>query len=108
MELVLVLGVLVFLAVGAFAAVSVSKRSQRRMDAAERSAVTQPRKPADVEIILPPGDDVEIPPEVEVELRETVVETPAEPPVRPRLATGSARPATCWPATSATCRGPRR
>ena len=85
MELVLVLGVLVLLALGAFAAVSVSKRSQRRMDAAERSAVTQPRKPADVEIILPPGDDVEIPPEVEVELREPVVETPAEPPVRPRL-----------------------
>ncbi len=85
MELVLVLGILVLLALGAFAAVSVSKRSQRRMDAAERSAVTQPRKPADVEIILPPGDDVEVPPEVEVELREPVVEAPAEPPVRPRL-----------------------
>jgi fused signal recognition particle receptor len=63
MEMVIVLGILVLLALGAFAAVSVTKRSQRRMDAAERSAVTQPRKqpPADVEILLPPGDDLVVP-----------------------------------------------
>jgi fused signal recognition particle receptor len=88
MELVLVLAILVLLALGAFAAVSVSKRSQRRMDSAERSAVTQPKGPADVEIILPPGEDVVLPPEVEVEPQEPVVEAPAEtaePPVRPRL-----------------------
>jgi fused signal recognition particle receptor len=86
MELVIVLGILVLLALGAFAAVSVSKRSQRQMDAAERSAVTQPKpapqkpapqKPADVEIVLPPGDDVAVTPEVEVE--------PEEPAARPRL-----------------------
>jgi len=81
MELVIVLGILVLLALGAFAAVSVTKRSHRRMDAAERAAVTQPKPPpqpeADVEIILPPGEDVEVPPEVETE--------PEEPPARPRL-----------------------
>jgi fused signal recognition particle receptor len=89
MELVIVLGILVLLALGAFAAVSVTKRSQRRMDAAERSAVTQPKptpqkpstEPADVEIILPPGEDVIVPPEVEAE--------PARPRLRDRL--GKAR-----------------
>jgi fused signal recognition particle receptor len=75
-----------------------SRRSQRRMDAAERSAVTQPKPPrtepkppqpqgsAEAEV-LPPGEDVEAAP------REPVVEEPAagepaveEPaPVRPRL-----------------------
>src|SRR5215210_822078 len=80
MELVIVFGILVLLALGAFAAVSVTKRSQGRMDAAERSAVTQPRtRPADVEIILPPGDDLVAPPEVEIE-----PEGPGEP-ARPRL-----------------------
>jgi fused signal recognition particle receptor len=85
MELVIVLGILVLLALGAFAAVSVSKRSQRRMDSAERSAVTQPKpppqrpatEPADVEIVLPPGEDDVVAPEVEVEVEE--------PPARPRL-----------------------
>ncbi len=92
MELVIVLGILVLLALGAFAAVRVTKRSQRQMDAAERSAVTQPQSsrgtppsprakpttgPADVEIVLPPGEDVVVPPEVEPELEE--------PPARPRL-----------------------
>src|SRR2546423_6734891 len=98
MELVIVLGILVLLALGAFAAVSVTKRSHRRMDAAERSAVTQPKPPprsktqagagegpADVEIILPPGEDVEVPPEVEVETEEL----PARPRLRDRL--GKAR-----------------
>ncbi|HEV8627690.1 MAG TPA: signal recognition particle-docking protein FtsY, partial [Acidimicrobiia bacterium] len=87
MELVIVLGILVLLALGAFAAVSVTKRSQRRMDAAERSAVTQ--KPADVEIILPPGEDVVVPPEVEAETDEGVAEPPARPRLRDRL--GKAR-----------------
>jgi fused signal recognition particle receptor len=90
MELVIVLGILVLLAIGAFAAVSVSKRSQRRMDAAERSAVTQPRQkpqpgPADVEIILPPGEDLEAPPEIEVEVEPEAV----RPRLRDRL--GKAR-----------------
>ena len=97
MELVIVLGILVLLALGAFAAVSVTKRSQRRMDAAERSAVTQPKpppqkpstEPADVEIILPPGEDVELPPEIEVEAEEPVAEPPARPRLRDRL--GKAR-----------------
>jgi len=103
MELVIVVGVLVLLALGAFAAVGVSKRSQRRMDAAERSAVTQtkpspqpkpsPRPtpltgadqgPADVEIILPPDGDVVVPPEADVEAEE-----PARPRLRDRL--GKAR-----------------
>ena len=86
MELVLVLGIIVVLAIAAtVATVSVSKRSQRRMDAAERSAVTQPKPtagPADVEIILPPGDDVVVPPEVQLPPDEPVVE---EAPARPRL-----------------------
>jgi fused signal recognition particle receptor len=98
MELVLVLGILVLLALAAtVTAVSKSRRSQRAMDAAERSAITPPRPqaqpkpapqatlappagqgPADVEIVLPPGDDVVVPPEVE--------EVPAsEPLARPRL-----------------------
>jgi fused signal recognition particle receptor len=87
MELVIVLGILVLLALGAFAAVSLTKRSQRRMDAAERSAVTQ--RPADVEIILPPGEDVVVPPEVEAEAEEGVAEPPARPRLRDRL--GKAR-----------------
>jgi fused signal recognition particle receptor len=87
MELVIVLGILVLLALGAFAAVSVTKRPQRRMDAAERSAVTQPKgpqpkPPADVEIVLPPGEDIVLPPEVEVPPQGPGVE---EPPARPRL-----------------------
>ena len=89
MELVLVLAILVVLALAATGvAVSKSRRSQRAMDAAERSAVTQTRPqpppladkgPADVEIVLPPGDDLVIPPEVE---DAPVIEEPA---VRPRL-----------------------
>jgi fused signal recognition particle receptor len=82
MELVIVLGILVLLALGAFAAVSVTKRSRRRMDAAERSAVTQPKPPAEVEIVLPPGEDILVPPEVEVVPQEPVEE---EAPARPRL-----------------------
>jgi fused signal recognition particle receptor len=101
MELVLVLGILVLLALGAFAAVTVSKRSQRRMDTAERSAVTQPRPrppqpqvpqpqrpvgPADAEIVLPPGDDVVAGPEADRAAEEPAVEAgPAAEPVRPRL-----------------------
>ena len=89
MELVLVLGILVVLALAATGvAVSKSRRSQRAMDAAERSAITQTRPqppplqdkgPADVEIVLPPGDELVVPPEVE---EAPVVE---EPLVRPRL-----------------------
>jgi len=100
MELVLVLGILVLLALGAFVAVSVSKRSQRRMDAAERSAVTQPKppprpakkpatEPADVEIILPPGEEDVVSPEIEVEPQEPMAEAPARPRLRDRL--GKAR-----------------
>ena len=89
MELVLVLAILVVLALAATGvAVSKSRRSQRAMDAAERSAITQTRPqppprqetgPADVEIVLPPGDDIVVPPEVE---DAPVIE---EPLVRPRL-----------------------
>ncbi|MEW6472999.1 MAG: signal recognition particle-docking protein FtsY [Actinomycetota bacterium] len=87
MELVLVLGILVLLALAAtVTAVSKSRQAQRRMDAAERSAVTRPKpagQPADVEIVLPPGDDVVVPPEAEeVPTPEPEVE---EAPVRPRL-----------------------
>jgi fused signal recognition particle receptor len=92
MELVLVLGILVLLALAAtVTAMSKSRRTQRAMDAAERSAVTQTKpeptaQPADVEIVLPPGDDVVVPPEaVEAPPQEPVVEAPAEPPARPRL-----------------------
>jgi fused signal recognition particle receptor len=67
------------------------------MDAAERSAVTQPKPPqpqapAEVEIVLPPGEDVEAPPQepvaeapvVEESVdREPVAEEPES--VRPRL-----------------------
>jgi len=92
MEMVIVLGILVLLALGAFAAVSVTKRSQRRMDVAERSAVTQPRKqaPADVEILLPPGDELVVP-EVEEAPRPApgVEEAAARPRLRDRL--GKAR-----------------
>jgi fused signal recognition particle receptor len=87
MTLVIVLGIIVLLALAAtVAGVSVSRRSQGRMDAAERAAVTRPKpprpqaepeqKPGEVEIVLPP--------------EEPVVEEPAAPvpepePVRPRL-----------------------
>jgi fused signal recognition particle receptor len=89
MELVLVLGILVVLALAATGvALSKSRRAQRAMDAAERSTITQTRPqpppledkgPADVEIVLPPGDDLVVPPEVE---DAPVIE---EPLVRPRL-----------------------
>jgi len=100
MTLVLVLGIVVLLALAATVVATMSKRSQRQMDAAERRAVTQPKpppkpqpgppprpveEPGDVEIVLPPGDDVVVPPEagIEVEPEAPVVEE--EPPVRPRL-----------------------
>jgi fused signal recognition particle receptor len=96
MELVIVLGILVLLALGAFAAVSVTKRSQRRMDGAERSAITRPKatpkptpEPGDVEIVLPPGEDVVVPDEVEIEAEPAVEELPARPRLRDRL--GKAR-----------------
>jgi fused signal recognition particle receptor len=98
MELVLVLGILVVLALAAtVTAVSKSRRSQRAMDAAERSAVTQTRPqpevspgPADVEIVLPPGDDIVIPPEVEeVPDEGPVIEEAVRPRLRDRL--GKAR-----------------
>jgi fused signal recognition particle receptor len=85
MELVIVLGILVLLALGAFAAVSVTKRSQRRMDAAERSAVTKPK-----DVVLPPAEDVVVQPEAEVATPEPVAEEPlARPRLRDRL--GKAR-----------------
>jgi fused signal recognition particle receptor len=98
MTLAIVLGIVVLLLLAAtVAGVSASKRSQRRMDAAERSAVTQPKPPqpqapAEVEIVLPPGEDVEAPPQepvaeapvVEESVdREPVAEEPES--VRPRL-----------------------
>jgi fused signal recognition particle receptor len=97
MELVLVLAILVVLALAATGvAVSKSRRSQRAMDSAERSAITQTRPqppprvdqgPADVEIVLPPGDDLVVPPEAEA---APVVEEPlARPRLRDRL--GKAR-----------------
>ena len=86
MELVIVLGILVLLALGAFAAVSVTKRSQRRMDAAERQAVTQPKPTPQPKVTAPPGEDVVVPDEVEV---EPTVEEPARPRLRDRL--GKAR-----------------
>jgi fused signal recognition particle receptor len=100
MELVLVLGIIVVLALAATGVgLAASKRSQRRLDAAERAAVektpSQPRpkpdpivEPADVEIVLPPGDEVVVEPEPEPLAPEPVVEEPAAPPppaVRPRL-----------------------
>jgi fused signal recognition particle receptor len=100
MELVIVLGIIVVLALAATGAtVVVSRRSQRRLDTAERTAVeravTQPRTkqpsprsepgPADVEIVLPPGNDLLVDPEVEFPAEEPGVEGPDEPPVRPRL-----------------------
>src|SRR5687768_7724865 len=92
MELVIVLGILVLLALGAFAAVSVTKRSQRRMDAAERSAITQPKaappkptsEPGGVDVVLPPGEDVVAPDEVEIEA-EPVDDLVARPRLRDRL-----------------------
>ena len=89
MELVIVLGILVLLAVGAFAAVSVTKRSQRRMDAAEREAVTQPKPTGQPKVTAPPGEDVVVPDEVEVEAEPAVEELPARPRLRDRL--GKAR-----------------
>jgi fused signal recognition particle receptor len=97
MELVIVLGILVLLALGAFAAVSVTKRSQRRMDAAERSAVTQPKatppkptpEPAGVDVVVPPGEDVLVPDEVEIEAEPPGEELLARPRLRDRL--GKAR-----------------
>ena len=100
MELVIVLGILVLLALGAFAAVSVTKRSQRRMDAAEWSAVTQPKptptptpkpRPGSEpgEVVLPPGEDVVVPDEVALEGEPAVEELPARPRLRDRL--GKAR-----------------
>jgi fused signal recognition particle receptor len=98
MELLLVLGILVVLALAAtVTAMSKSRRSQKAMDAAERSAITQTRPqpqpqprpqpgPADVEIVLPPGDDVVVPPEAEP---APVVEEPVRPRLRDRL--GKAR-----------------
>ncbi|HLJ08502.1 MAG TPA: signal recognition particle receptor subunit alpha, partial [Acidimicrobiia bacterium] len=107
MALVIVLGIVVLLLVAAVAGLSVSRRSQRRMDAAERSAITQakplrPQAPAQVEIVLPPGEDVQIPPQEPVaqeplpdervpeepgpEERVPEEPVPEEPvPVRPRL-----------------------
>ncbi|HEV7534522.1 MAG TPA: signal recognition particle receptor subunit alpha, partial [Acidimicrobiia bacterium] len=105
MALVLVLVVIVLLALGATLVATVSRRSHRQMDAAERQAVTQPKpaprptperapqmagEPGDVEIVLPPGDDVVVPPEAGVEVvpEVPVVEESAEPEpalVRPRL-----------------------
>jgi len=107
MTLAIVLGIVVLVLLAAtVAGVSATKRSQRRMDAAERSAVTrpkppQPAAPAEVEIVLPPGEDVEAPPQepvaeqpvvgqpvvAEPVVGEPVVEQPVaeEPPVRPRL-----------------------
>jgi len=98
MTLAIVLGIVVLLLLAAtVVGVSASKRSQRRMDAAERSAVTrlkppqpqpqpQPQAPADVEIVLPSGEDVEAPPQEPV-VGEPVGGQPVaeEPPVRPRL-----------------------
>jgi fused signal recognition particle receptor len=92
MELVIVLGILVLLALGAFAAVSVTKRSQRRMDAAERSAVTQPKPTPTVEpgaVVPPRGEDVVVPDEAAIEAEPAVEELPARPRLRDRL--GKAR-----------------
>jgi fused signal recognition particle receptor len=119
MELVLVLVVVLVLGLAAIGAtVSTSKRAQRRRDAAERAAVdkavTQPKPPhadpsqakpkaepkapkgepapgpADVEIFLPPGDEVDLdgaPGVDEPAVEEPLVaeQAPAPPPVRPRL-----------------------
>ncbi len=99
MTLAIVLGIVILLLLGAgVAGVSMSRRSERRMDAAERSAITQPKPaarpepsgpPAEVEIVLPPGEDVVVPPQAGVEVRpqEPVAGEPAveELPVRPRL-----------------------
>jgi len=100
MELVLVLGIIVVLALAATGVgLAASKRSQRRLDAAERAVVdktpTQARpqpqpivEPAGVEIVLPPGDEVVVEPEPEPLAPEPVVGEPAAPPppaVRPRL-----------------------
>jgi fused signal recognition particle receptor len=95
MELVILLGVIVVLALAATGATMVvSKRSQRRVDSAERSAVekavTQPRAqddpgPADIEIVLPRDDELLLEPDVEAPPPEPVVEGPADEAVRPRL-----------------------
>ncbi|MDQ1517546.1 MAG: fused signal recognition particle receptor [Actinomycetota bacterium] len=119
MELVLVLVVILVLGLAAVGAtVATSRRSQRRRDVAERAAVdravTEPRPkaepkakpgptakpkgepppgPADIEIVLPSGDDLVLEPDAGIPPEEPVVEAPgvaapAEPPppaVRPRL-----------------------
>jgi len=90
MTLVIVVGIVVLLLVAAVAGVSVSRRSERRMDAAERSAVTQakparPHAPAEVEIVLPPGEDLEVPPQEPVPEEPRPEEPVVEEPVRPRL-----------------------
>jgi fused signal recognition particle receptor len=121
MELVLILVVILVLGLAAVGAtVATSKRSQRRRDSVERAAVdravTQPKPeptaktgptakpgptaqpkgepppgPADIEIVLPPGDDLAVEPEIELEeplLEEPAAAAPAAPPppaVRPRL-----------------------
>ena len=103
MTLAIVLGVVVLLLLAAtVAGAAVSRRSPRRMDAAERSAVTrpkpaQPQAPAGVDNGLPAGETVEVPPHEPVPeapiaaepvagegaVEEAPVEEPA--PVRPRL-----------------------
>ncbi|HEV7536338.1 MAG TPA: signal recognition particle-docking protein FtsY [Acidimicrobiia bacterium] len=107
MQLVLVLVVILVLGLSAVGAtVATSKRSQRRRDAAERAAVegavTQPKSkaapepkaqpkgepppgPSDIEIVLPPDDDLLVEPEAEAPGPEPVVDEPAAPAVRPRL-----------------------
>jgi fused signal recognition particle receptor len=116
MELVIVLGIIVVLALAATGAtVVVSKRTRARQIEAERKMVerarTQPKSPlakappkpkpsptppkvepeapADVEIVLPPGDDVLVEPEVEAPPAEPVVEEAVRPKLRDRL--GKAR-----------------
>jgi fused signal recognition particle receptor len=101
MELVIVLGIIVVLAIAATgASVVMSRRGQRRVDARERAAVertateAKPRPapmptaipdagpgPADVEIVLPPDDTFD-----EAVFEEVAVEPGPQPePVRPRL-----------------------
>ena len=94
MTLALVLGIVVLLALAATAVAAASKRSHKGMDAAERRAVTQPKpqpEPGEVEIVLPAGDDVIVPPDagVEVAPSEAAVGEPVRPRLRDRL--GKAR-----------------
>jgi fused signal recognition particle receptor len=98
MTLAIVLGIVVLLLLAAtVAGVSVSRRSQHRMDAAERSAVTQPkppqpRPPAAVDVGVVRGDGVEAPAQEPIAEESIAEEAPTgepameEPePVRPRL-----------------------